>query len=138
MRQSRSSAGIRPRAPTTPLLKPFFATGNSGRFKEQTGSAEVVKMVAGDKYAIGYSGIGYLTAGVRTVPLAVAPGDKCYDTSPASTSRGIILLHAISTFISIRRRPSLSTRHCWNSSNISCRGLGRLKRSRAAFIRSLA
>ncbi len=56
--------------------------------KEQTGSAEVVKMVAGDKYAIGYSGIGYLTAGVRTVPLAVAPGDKCYDTSPASTYSG--------------------------------------------------
>ena len=106
--------------------------------KEQTGSAEVVKMVAGDKYAIGYSGIGYLTAGVRTVPLAVAPGDKCYDTSPASTYSGIILLHAISTFISIRRRPSLSTRHCWNSSNISCRGLGGLKQSRAAFIRSLA
>jgi phosphate transport system substrate-binding protein len=56
--------------------------------KEQPGSAEVVKMVAGDKYAIGYSGIGYLADGVRTVPLAVAPGDKCYDTSPASTYSG--------------------------------------------------
>jgi phosphate transport system substrate-binding protein len=56
--------------------------------KEQPGSAEVVKMVAGDKYAIGYSGIGYLTDGVRTVPLAATPGDKCYDTSPASTYSG--------------------------------------------------
>jgi phosphate transport system substrate-binding protein len=56
--------------------------------KEEPGSAEVVKMVAGDKHAIGYSGIGYLTAGVRTVPLAVAPGEKCYDTSPASTYSG--------------------------------------------------
>jgi phosphate transport system substrate-binding protein len=56
--------------------------------KEQPGSAEVVKMVAADKYAIGYSGIGYLTEGVRTVPLAATPGDKCYDTSPASTSSG--------------------------------------------------
>jgi phosphate transport system substrate-binding protein len=56
--------------------------------KEQPGSAEVVKMVAGDKYAIGYSGIGYLADGVRTVPLAAVPGDKCYDTSPASTYSG--------------------------------------------------
>ena len=56
--------------------------------KEQPGSAEVVKMVAADKYAVGYSGIGYRTDGVRTVPLAVAPGEKCYDTSPASTYSG--------------------------------------------------
>ena len=56
--------------------------------KEQPGSAEVVKMVAADKYAIGYSGIGYLTEGVRTVPLAATAGDKCYDTSPASTYSG--------------------------------------------------
>ena len=56
--------------------------------KEQPGSAEVVKMVAGDKYAIGYSGIGYLTDGVRSVPLAATPGGTCYDTSPASTYSG--------------------------------------------------
>ncbi len=56
--------------------------------KEQPGSAEVVKMVAADKYAIGYSGIGYLTDGVRAVPLAAAPGDKCYDTSPESAYSG--------------------------------------------------
>jgi phosphate transport system substrate-binding protein len=56
--------------------------------KEQPGSAEVVKMVADDKYAIGYSGIGYLKDGVRTVPLAAVSGDKCYDTSPASTYSG--------------------------------------------------
>lgn len=56
--------------------------------KEQPGSAEVVKMVAADKHAIGYSGIGYLTDGVRTVPLAVSSGDKCYDTSPESTYSG--------------------------------------------------
>ena len=56
--------------------------------KEQPGSAEVVKMVADDKYAIGYSGIGYLKDGVRTVPLAAVAGDKCYDTSPASTYSG--------------------------------------------------
>jgi phosphate transport system substrate-binding protein len=56
--------------------------------KEQPGSAEVVKIVAADKNAIGYSSIGYLTESVRTVPLAATPGDKCYDTSPASTYSG--------------------------------------------------
>jgi phosphate transport system substrate-binding protein len=58
-----------------------------GEVKQQPGSSEAVKMVAADKYAIGYSGIGYLTDGVRTVPLATTPGE-CYDTSPASTYSG--------------------------------------------------
>ncbi|MEJ2720911.1 MAG: PstS family phosphate ABC transporter substrate-binding protein [bacterium] len=39
--------------------------------KEQPGSASVVQGVASDKYAIGYSGIGYKTADVRAVPLKV-------------------------------------------------------------------
>jgi phosphate transport system substrate-binding protein len=47
-----------------------------------------VKAIAADKYAIGYSGIGYLTEGVRTVPLAATRGDPCYDNSPASTYSG--------------------------------------------------
>jgi phosphate transport system substrate-binding protein len=38
--------------------------------KEQAGSSAVVQAVANDKYAIGYSGIGLLTADVRAVPLA--------------------------------------------------------------------
>ena len=37
--------------------------------KTQPGSAAVVSSVANDKYAIGYSGIGYMTADVRAVPL---------------------------------------------------------------------
>ena len=37
--------------------------------KEQPGSASVVQAVASDKYGIGYSGIGYMTADVRAVPL---------------------------------------------------------------------
>jgi phosphate transport system substrate-binding protein len=56
--------------------------------KEQPGSAEVVRAVAADKYAIGYSGIGYLTDQVRTVPLAATSGGECYDTSPASAYAG--------------------------------------------------
>ena len=38
--------------------------------KEQPGSSSVVQGVAEDIYAIGYSGIGYKTSGVRAVPLA--------------------------------------------------------------------
>jgi len=37
--------------------------------KEQAGSSGVVQAVASDMYAIGYSGIGFKTADVRTVPL---------------------------------------------------------------------
>jgi phosphate transport system substrate-binding protein len=42
--------------------------------KEQPGSATVVQAVASDRYAIGYSGIGYRTADVRAVPLAPKAG----------------------------------------------------------------
>jgi len=37
--------------------------------KEQPGSASVVLGVTTDRYSIGYSGIGYVTSGVRAVPL---------------------------------------------------------------------
>ena len=56
--------------------------------KEQPGSSEVVKMVAGDKYAIGYSGIGFLNSDVRAVPLAASRSEKCYDTSAESAYAG--------------------------------------------------
>jgi phosphate transport system substrate-binding protein len=45
--------------------------------KEQPGSASVVQGVTVDRYAIGYSGIGYATAGVRPVPIAAKEGGKC-------------------------------------------------------------
>jgi phosphate transport system substrate-binding protein len=56
--------------------------------KQQPGSEAVVRGVAGDKFAIGYSGIGYKTDGVRTVPLAITFGRECYDTSPEATYSG--------------------------------------------------
>ena len=40
--------------------------------KEQPGSAAVVQSISVDRNAIGYSGIGYKTAGVRAVPLSNA------------------------------------------------------------------
>jgi phosphate transport system substrate-binding protein len=47
--------------------------------KEQPGSASVVQGITVDRFAIGYSGIGYATAGVRAVPLAEKEGAKCYE-----------------------------------------------------------
>ncbi|MBG0803842.1 phosphate ABC transporter substrate-binding protein [Methylocystis sp. H4A] len=47
--------------------------------KMQVGSEAVVSAVGADKSAIGYSGIGYKTAGVRAVPLS--SGKSCYDAS---------------------------------------------------------
>lgn len=42
--------------------------------KEQPGSASVVQGVTEDQAGIGYSGIGYLTSGVRALPLAEKEG----------------------------------------------------------------
>lgn len=42
--------------------------------KEQPGSSSVVQGIAGDLNGIGYSGIGYMTSGVKAVALADAPG----------------------------------------------------------------
>ena len=49
--------------------------------KEQPGSASVVQGATVDRYAIGYSGIGYATPGVRAVPLAEKDGDKCHEVT---------------------------------------------------------
>jgi phosphate transport system substrate-binding protein len=56
--------------------------------KEQPGSASVVQGVTVDRYAIGYSGIGYSTPGVRAVPLAAKAGDTCYEASVANAYSG--------------------------------------------------
>jgi phosphate transport system substrate-binding protein len=55
--------------------------------KEQPGSSSVVQGVASDRYAIGYSGIGYKTADVKAVPLATSPG-ACVDASPENAYSG--------------------------------------------------
>lgn len=49
--------------------------------KEQPGSSSVVQAVASDKFAIGYSGIGYRTADVAAVPL-VGKSGKAVSPSP--------------------------------------------------------
>ena len=56
--------------------------------KEQPGSSTVVQGVASDKFGIGYSGIGYKTADVRSVPIAAKPGDKCFDATAENAYAG--------------------------------------------------
>ena len=56
--------------------------------KEQPGSASVVQGVTVDRFAIGYSGIGYATAGVRAVPLAEKEGGQCYEADPDNAYAG--------------------------------------------------
>jgi phosphate transport system substrate-binding protein len=55
--------------------------------KEQPGSSSVVQAVASDRYAIGYSGIGYKTADVRAVPLATS-GTSFVEAVPANAYSG--------------------------------------------------
>jgi phosphate transport system substrate-binding protein len=43
--------------------------------KEQPGSASVVQSVNVDRHSVGYSGIGYKTAGVRALPLSAIGGN---------------------------------------------------------------
>jgi phosphate transport system substrate-binding protein len=50
--------------------------------KEQPGSSAVVQAVASDRFAMGYSGIGYRTADVRAVPLGGKTGAPFVEAEP--------------------------------------------------------
>jgi phosphate transport system substrate-binding protein len=54
--------------------------------KEQPGSSAVVQGVASDRFAIGYSGIGYKTADVRVVPLTKAARGPFVAAEPANVA----------------------------------------------------
>jgi phosphate transport system substrate-binding protein len=56
--------------------------------KEQPGSSTVVQGVASDKYAIGYSGVGYKTADVRAVPLSATTGGACFEANSDNAYSG--------------------------------------------------
>jgi phosphate transport system substrate-binding protein len=64
--------------------------------KEQPGSSSVVQGVASDKFAIGYSGIGYKTADVRAVPLAP---DANSDPVPADPARAYAGEYPLARFL---------------------------------------
>jgi len=55
---------------------------------EQPGSASVVQGVSASLNGIGYSGMGYLTSSIRSVPLARKEGDKYYDATPINAATG--------------------------------------------------
>jgi phosphate transport system substrate-binding protein len=56
--------------------------------KEQPGSASVVQGVTEDRYGIGYSGIGYMTSGVRAVPLAEKPSEPFHEATMENVMKG--------------------------------------------------
>jgi phosphate transport system substrate-binding protein len=56
--------------------------------KEQPGSASVVEGVAKDIAAIGYSGIGYATSGVKAVPLSDKKDGTVYEANYANVLSG--------------------------------------------------
>ena len=63
--------------------------------KEQPGSSAVIGGVAEDKYGIGYSGIGYKTADVRTVPVS----DKSAEFVEATVANAYSGKYPLSRFL---------------------------------------
>ncbi|WP_322406245.1 phosphate ABC transporter substrate-binding protein [Idiomarina sp. PL1-037] len=55
---------------------------------EQPGSASVVQSVSTSINAIGYSGIGYVTSGVKAVPIAKAEGQEFIGATPENALAG--------------------------------------------------
>jgi len=56
--------------------------------KEQPGSSTVVQGVATDRFGIGYSGVGYKTADVRSVPLMARAGATAFDATATNAYSG--------------------------------------------------
>ncbi len=75
-----------------------------GSVKEQPGSATVIEGVTNDRYAIGYSGMGYLTAGVRLVPIAPKGSSKPYEANADNVYAGSYPLSRY-LYIYINRAP---------------------------------
>ncbi len=72
--------------------------------KEQPGSASVVQGITEDRYAIGYSGIGYRTSGVRTVPLSTKEGELYRDAEMENVLNGSYPL-ARFLYVYINKKP---------------------------------
>lgn len=56
--------------------------------KEQPGSASVIQSVTKDLYSIGYSGIGYITSGVKAIPLAKKVGEPFKEATADNVLNG--------------------------------------------------
>ena len=64
--------------------------------KEQPGSSSVVQGVASDRYGIGYSGIGYKTADVRAISLAI---DESSPLVPATAENAYTGEYSLARFL---------------------------------------
>ena len=82
----------------------LFGGDFKDQVKEQPGSASVVQGVASDRFAIGYSGIGYRTADVAAVPLAEDDGDEMVPATPKFAYTGDYPLSRF-LYVYVNRRP---------------------------------
>jgi phosphate transport system substrate-binding protein len=73
--------------------------------KEQPGSSSVVQGVASDLGAIGYSGIGYKTSGVRALPLSLEDGSPLIEPNYANALSGAYPL-ARYLYVYVNKAPS--------------------------------
>jgi phosphate transport system substrate-binding protein len=74
---------------------------------EQPGSASVVQSISSSLNGIGYSGIGYITSGVRPVPLAKKEGKPFIEASPEMAASGKYPL-ARFLYVYVNKRPNKS------------------------------
>jgi phosphate transport system substrate-binding protein len=72
---------------------------------EQPGSASVVQSVTGQINAIGYSGIGYKTSGVRALPLSKAAGGACVEADATHAIDGTYPLARV-LYVYVNKRPN--------------------------------
>jgi phosphate transport system substrate-binding protein len=73
--------------------------------KEQPGSSAVVQGIGSDLGAVGYSGIGYKTSGVKALALAEAPGGKQEEPSLENALSGAYPL-ARFLYIYVNKKPT--------------------------------
>ena len=80
----------------------------SGDFKntvnEQPGSASVVQSITRSLNGIGYSGVGYITSGVRAVPLSETSGEPAMPATKETASDGSYPLSRY-LYVYVNRRP---------------------------------
>lgn len=72
--------------------------------KEQPGSASVVQGATEDRYAVGYSGIGYHTSGVRALPLSIKEGEPYKEADMKNVMNGSYPL-ARFLYVYINKKP---------------------------------
>ena len=72
--------------------------------KEQPGSSAVVQGIAADKFAIGYSGIGYKTADVRAISISGRDG-QCYEPTQENAYKGTYPITRF-LYIYVNKNPS--------------------------------